>query len=263
MEPRGEGSDSLRGEERERVERRTTQPWEGAAEPPGSGSLQAGADSVGSAEGDVGGSGGDVRERAVEDAQRALRRGKEAAREQAESMLSTGSEHAARWIECASEALRQGAASLERDETARMAARYVRHAAGSLDAVAETLRHDDLGSLVQRVESLARRRPAVFLGGAAAAGLAIGRFLRSSRARRGMECSSGSLGARGEGFERDSDWQLDPSFDRDPRGEPDPGWRREGRSRGLIDEPHIAAGHAPPIAVDPAVARGRGRRRSP
>jgi hypothetical protein len=158
-------------------------------------------------------------EQAREEIGRAVEQGREAARERAESLFHSGSERAARWVERASEALREGATKLEGDDEVRRAAPLVRRAASGLDRFAETLRSDDLDTLMHRVERFARRRPVAFLGGAAAAGAMVGRFLRSSGARR--------------------------------QGGLSPGATQTTQSQQVGSAPHIQGPHAPPIAVSP------------
>jgi hypothetical protein len=51
-------------------------------------------------------------------------------------------------------------------------------ASGKLDELARWLDRHEPGDLVEEVRSFARRRPGVFLGGAAAAGLLLGRLTR-------------------------------------------------------------------------------------
>jgi hypothetical protein len=58
--------------------------------------------------------------------------------------------------------------------------RYAEDAAHFVDDAAKYLRSADLDRLVTDAEDLARRRPALFLGGLFLIGLAAGRFLRSS-----------------------------------------------------------------------------------
>jgi ElaB/YqjD/DUF883 family membrane-anchored ribosome-binding protein len=56
--------------------------------------------------------------------------------------------------------------------------------ADSLDQVSEALRRRDITEFVGSVEEFARRQPVAFIGGTVAAGLALGRFMKSSAARR-------------------------------------------------------------------------------
>ena len=60
---------------------------------------------------------------------------------------------------------------------------YVDKAADYVERVSSTLRERDLEELLFEAEDALRRKPAVFLGAAAVAGFAIGRFLRASSQR--------------------------------------------------------------------------------
>ncbi len=66
---------------------------------------------------------------------------------------------------------------------------YVHDAADGLERTAANLREGNVEELVQRVSGFAQRRPAVFVGGAVAAGFLFTRFLRSSAARRPRSAS--------------------------------------------------------------------------
>lgn len=59
--------------------------------------------------------------------------------------------------------------------------RYMAQAANQVDNLASFLNNRDVAELFDEVESLARRQPAVFVGGAFALGVLGARFLRSSR----------------------------------------------------------------------------------
>ena len=64
-------------------------------------------------------------------------------------------------------------------------ASYVHGAAGRLEDVANTLRHQSVDDLMERIGSFARAQPAIFFGGALLAGFALTRFLKSSGHRAG------------------------------------------------------------------------------
>lgn len=64
-----------------------------------------------------------------------------------------------------------------------IAARFVSHAATSLEDIANTVSHTSAEDVMSTMQGFARRNPAVFVGGAVLAGLAVGRFLRSSGQR--------------------------------------------------------------------------------
>lgn len=68
-------------------------------------------------------------------------------------------------------------------------------AAGKTRELADTLENQGFEGAVEGVQSFARRQPALFLGGAALAGLVVGRMARSARAVH----SDGSHGAHRSG----------------------------------------------------------------
>ncbi len=74
--------------------------------------------------------------------------------------------------------LRNAAESLDEDQ--QWLSGYFRRAAESLDRISHTIEERDLGSLVRDIEGLARRQPALFIGGAVAMGFALARFARST-----------------------------------------------------------------------------------
>jgi hypothetical protein len=59
-------------------------------------------------------------------------------------------------------------------------AQYIEGAANQLDRVSATLRNKDMNTLIADARQLARRQPALFIGGSLAAGLLAARFLKSS-----------------------------------------------------------------------------------
>jgi hypothetical protein len=80
-------------------------------------------------------------------------------------------------------ALRSAADDLNQREQ-RFGAGCFEQVAEGLEQVSEALRRRDLADFVEVVEDFARRQPVAFLGGMLAAGLALGRFMKSSAARR-------------------------------------------------------------------------------
>ena len=73
---------------------------------------------------------------------------------------------------------------------------YVEQAAGKIDDVAERIRSRGFDGLIGDLQRFARRRPGVFLLGAAAAGFAVGRILRGATA--GEETSEPQMRPRPE-----------------------------------------------------------------
>jgi hypothetical protein len=67
-----------------------------------------------------------------------------------------------------------------RNEQHDMLAQYIEGAANQLDRMSAALRNKDLTTLVDDARRLARRQPALFIGGSLAVGLLAARFLKSS-----------------------------------------------------------------------------------
>jgi len=59
-------------------------------------------------------------------------------------------------------------------------ARYIHDAAQQIESFGNTLSNRNINELMVAVSDLARRRPALFLGGAVATGVVLARFLKSS-----------------------------------------------------------------------------------
>lgn len=64
---------------------------------------------------------------------------------------------------------------------------YARQAAGKVSDVADRLESRGFDGIVEDVESFARRRPGVFLAGAAGAGFLVGRLLRGATSSNGSQ----------------------------------------------------------------------------
>jgi hypothetical protein len=93
--------------------------------------------------------------------------------------VETRKDHAAETLERVARAMRRTADSLE-VEDAEQLADYPERAAERVDRLSTYLRRHDLGEVLADAEGFARRRPELFFGGLAVAGMAAGRFLRSS-----------------------------------------------------------------------------------
>jgi hypothetical protein len=72
-----------------------------------------------------------------------------------------------------------------RENQQETVAEYVEKAAAQLERFSENLREKDVSELLQDAQRLARRQPALFIGGSFAVGLLAARFLKSSRERTG------------------------------------------------------------------------------
>jgi hypothetical protein len=133
---------------------------------------------------------GERRERAGSSASRPLQGAAEEARRTAQSLGDTG----LRWVdeffesrrEAAVEglcgiasALRTTARALHEQQQPRVSD-WATAAAQRVDTLCDSLRESDLRALLERAQVLARRQPALLLGGALAVGFLCARFLKSS-----------------------------------------------------------------------------------
>lgn len=106
----------------------------------------------------------------------------ESAKAQAEQAFTAQKKSITGQIEGYANALRQTASTLD-EQDQRTVAVYTRQAADGLDNIAHSLDARDPGDLVDDVQRLAHERPAAFIGGAAALGFVLSRFLKSSAER--------------------------------------------------------------------------------
>jgi hypothetical protein len=100
-------------------------------------------------------------------------------RDAATAQLSSQKERATDGLGSISQAVRQSTHQL-RDQEHDVMAHYVEQAAEQIDRLSQRLRDRDVGELVGDIQQMARRRPALFIGGAFAVGLIGARFLKSS-----------------------------------------------------------------------------------
>jgi hypothetical protein len=107
-------------------------------------------------------------------------------------------------------AFRQASHDLD-DQNQRMMGQAAAWAAEGLERFSQSLRERELGTLLDQAEDLARRQPAVFVGGAVALGFVVSRFLKSSAERRRGYRS----GAYGDSYGSGSGYA--PSTGYDPR----------------------------------------------
>lgn len=114
----------------------------------------------------------------------AAERAKSAAIERVEKVRDQaheGFERIAERIERFGSAIRTGTESLRSED--QLAARYADAATEKVQRLATYVRWADMQTIVRDVESVARRQPMLFFGGAFAVGLVAGRFLKSSASR--------------------------------------------------------------------------------
>jgi hypothetical protein len=146
---------------------------------------------------------------------------KEDARRKGEELRREAEETADRWtermgsrVDHVAHALRAASESLESEGEGELAG-MVEDAAEQVDRMGGYLEGEEPSSMMSDLRSLGRRNPGAFLGGALLAGLAAGRFLRSSE----------PSGDDGEGFTAPTGRPRDPVASAGPT-------RRRAGSRG-------------------------------
>jgi hypothetical protein len=116
----------------------------------------------------------------------------EQGREKAVGQLATQKERASSELGGVARALRTTGEQLQEQEQDSVA-RYVNQAAEQTERLSEYLSERDANELLREMEDFARNRPAVFLGGAFAIGIAAARFLKSSAGQReALEIDAGA-----------------------------------------------------------------------
>lgn len=124
----------------------------------------------------------ETRSRVSAMAERARERAGDAAdtaRGKAESTVSRQKDRATGQLDSISSALRQTSGSL-RGEHQDAVAGVIENAASQVDRLSHYLRNRSVGDLMDEAQDLARREPALFLGGAFLLGIVGARFMKSS-----------------------------------------------------------------------------------
>ena len=122
-------------------------------------------------------------------------------KEGATAQLSSQKNRATDGLGSLAEAVRKTSQPL-RENNQDTIARYVEQAADQIERVSTRLRERDVSELMQDAQRLARRQPALFIGGAFALGVLAARFLKSSAGDqrhgdwRRSETAYGSAGGR-------------------------------------------------------------------
>jgi len=101
-------------------------------------------------------------------------------KQRASEQLDTQKTRATDGLSLIAGAVRQSTQNL-RNEQHDGLAQYVERAADQLERFSSTIRDKDLDQLLRETRQLARRQPAIFIGGSFAVGLLAARFLKSSR----------------------------------------------------------------------------------
>jgi ribosome-binding protein aMBF1 (putative translation factor) len=122
----------------------------------------------------------EVKNQVVDQAKHTIQR----ARERAGSSLGESKGQFAAQIGAAAQALRRTTQHLRSEDQPRIAG-LTESLARQLDQVSNYLRNKDAAAMRNDLANLARRQPAIAIGGALVLGLIGARFLRSSERRRG------------------------------------------------------------------------------
>ena len=107
------------------------------------------------------------------------------AQEQAKSAVETRKEQAVEGLEGIAQAFRQTGQNLRTSEQGAVAD-YSEQVANQIERLSSFLSERNVDQLLGDAESYARSHPELFLGGAFALGLLVGRFIKSSGERRGL-----------------------------------------------------------------------------
>jgi ElaB/YqjD/DUF883 family membrane-anchored ribosome-binding protein len=98
----------------------------------------------------------------------------------ARTRLERGKQDAATMLTSVASTLLESGGQL-RDRQQDFAGEYIERTAQQIERAAQFVQNTDVREIVDQVEDFARRKPAVFIGTAFAAGLLAARFLKSSR----------------------------------------------------------------------------------
>lgn len=154
-------------------------------------------------------------EQAKEKAQHLAGQAKEKAGERVQTGLDRGRTRAASTLREVAQSLRQGTGQQQLvGGSPNTGQQFVDRAAQQVQRAADFLENTEVDEMIERVETMARRQPALFLGGAFLLGIVGARFLKSSRrshgetavtlyddrgARRGADAYGGTYGGATRG----------------------------------------------------------------
>src|SRR6476659_6374481 len=141
----------------------------------------------------------DVKNQVVEQAKSTLQQ----ARERAGSSLGESKDQLADQFGTVADALRRTTEHLRSEEQTRIAG-FTDTLARQVDQVSNYLRNKDAAAMRNDLENVARRQPAIMIGGALVLGLIGARFLKSSERRRERGWSGERSTGRGGSSDRES-----------------------------------------------------------
>jgi hypothetical protein len=200
---------------------------------------------MGSSQGGSGGDGqtqgrGNIVDTARDKIQQLASQARQTANQQAESRFSTGKTRATQTIGSVAQTLHSSSQQL-RDSQQAGIGKWADQAANKLEEVSRYLENASLNDVATRVESFARREPAMFIGSAVALGFLGARFLKSSQRnqqgqmnmQQGFQGSMQSTGGMQQGMSQGTQgaagaWQ---GSDRDVTSPPQREWTAVGNER--------------------------------
>jgi len=100
--------------------------------------------------------------------------------EQVRTQLNTQKDQASESLGSVAQTVRQIGTQLRQNDTAAPLAQYTDTAANQIENASQYLRTHDVNTMMGDLEQVARRQPALFIGGAFALGLLAARFLKST-----------------------------------------------------------------------------------
>ena len=179
----------------------------------------------------------------------------EKATQKVESGLTKGKSQVAESLHALNQSLLISGQQL-RDRNQQNVSRYVDQLANKVERAASYLQNTDITEIVDRTEDFARRRPAVFLGGAFVLGLIGARFFKSSQ-RQGTGPRAQGPGWSGGRYYPESRFAGEARFGRSPE---DAEW---SALRKAVTRPDLADLPSAGVPTQPLGESGLGRQRAP
>lgn len=184
----------------------------GTSQPTSGGDPQRGAGTAPQAQTDVGAQAQEVMEQTQQKAGAVV----DQAKEQATSQLTTRKDQVAESLGTVAGALRESGKHLRQNEQHGFA-QYADKAAERVEQFSGQLRGKDVPTMVRDLERYARRRPALFLGGAFVLGLLGARFLKSTAQREEEQDTPATADRSRQG---NAAWPYGDAYDRGATGGP-------------------------------------------
>jgi hypothetical protein len=200
--------------------------------------------------------GGSVVEQTKQKAQELSSQVQQKATQRVESGLTKGKIQAAETLNTVAQSLIVSGQQL-RERNQEGVSRFVDQAADRVQRVSNYLQNTNVSEIVDSTEQFARRRPALFLGGAFVLGLLGARFLKSSRRQQtagGERWAAGGVGS-GRGYSRERGVGVDQEV---PTPRPQEEW-----AAGSTPVTGLADVAQPGVQTQPLGESGFGRQRGP